>query len=113
MTIEHVSVEQLEHAANLKVSAEVRAWLARRGLRQAWLAEVIGVSQSVVSKRLRGVLPFTAPELLLIASALDISLGELLGGIVNEKNPHPVGGGSFFVHPVVPPVGLEPTTKGL
>lgn len=84
----------LERTANLKVSSEVRAWLARKGLRQIWLAELLGVGQSAVSKRLRGVLPFTAPELMMIANALDVSLAELLGELVNEKNPHPVDGGS-------------------
>ncbi len=98
---------QLE--ANLKVSGEIRAWLARRGLRQAWLSDVLGLSQSVVSKRLRGQLSFTAPELLMIASALDISLGELLGGIVNERNPQPVAEGSS----VVAGGGFEPPTSGL
>ncbi|MGZ1492532.1 helix-turn-helix domain-containing protein [Brevibacterium sediminis] len=71
--------------------------MARLEVRQSWLGDVLGLSQSVVSKRLRGLLPFTGPELLLIASAMNISLGELLGGIVNEKNPHPVDGGSSGV----------------
>lgn len=99
-----------ELEANLKVSGEVRAWLARRGLRQIWLADTLGLSQSVVSKRLRGLLPFTAPELIKIASSLNISLGELLGGIVNEKNPQPAAGGSSFS---VAGEGFEPSTSGL
>ena len=84
----------LEREANLKVSNEVRAWLARRGVKQFTVAELLGIGQSAISKRLRGVLPFSAAELMLIANALDISLAELLGDLVNEKNPHPVDGGS-------------------
>ncbi|MGO2943989.1 MAG: helix-turn-helix domain-containing protein [Brevibacterium aurantiacum] len=84
----------IERSANLKVSSEVRAWLARRGFRQVWLSDLLGVGQSAISKRLRGVLPFTAPELMMIANALDVSLAELLGDLVNEKNPHPMDGGS-------------------
>lgn len=110
MTTTYVDPRTAETAANLKISGEVRAWMARRGLKQVWLADVLGVGQSAVSKRLRGQLPFTAPELLLIASALDISLGELLGGIVNEKNPHPMGEGSSFS---VAGEGFEPSTSGL
>ena len=94
MTIQADTEVDPERAANLKISAEVRAWMARLELRQSWLGGVLDLSQSVVSKRLRGLLPFTGPELLKIASSMDISLGELLGGIVNEKNPHPVDGGS-------------------
>lgn len=97
MTIQADTGIDSERAANLKISAEVRAWMARLEVRQSWLGDVLGLSQSVVSKRLRGLLPFTGPELLLIASAMSISLGELLGGIVNEKNPHPVDGGSSGV----------------
>ncbi|MYM19704.1 helix-turn-helix domain-containing protein [Brevibacterium sp. 5221] len=88
-----------EQAANLQVSGEIRAWLGRRGLRQAWLADLLGVGQSAVSKRLRGVLPFTVPELFTIAAALDISLGELLGDVVNEKLPHPrTDGGAEVIY---------------
>ncbi|AZL07539.1 helix-turn-helix domain-containing protein [Brevibacterium aurantiacum] len=97
MTTSFEPAIDLERTANLKVSSEVRAWLARRGLKQLWLAELLGVGQSAVSKRLRGALPFTAPELMMIANALDISLAELLGELVNEKNPHPMDGGSSGV----------------
>ncbi|AZT95297.1 helix-turn-helix domain-containing protein [Brevibacterium aurantiacum] len=97
MTTSFEPAVELERSANLKVSSEVRAWLARRGLRQIWLADLLGVGQSAVSKRLRGALPFTAPELMMIANALEISLAELLGELVNEKNPHPMDGGSSTV----------------
>lgn len=75
-------------------SSFARAWIARRGLSQGWLAQVLGLSQSVVSKRLRGVLPFSVPEVMMTATALDLSLAQLLGSkLSNEKDPHPVGEG--------------------
>ena len=106
--------KDLETIANLKVSAEVRAWMARRDLKQIWLAEILGIGQSAVSKRLRGALPFTAPELLLIATALELSLGELLGGLAHEKSPHPVGEGlGSSTGAGVAVAGLDPATSRL
>ncbi|MFC5426279.1 helix-turn-helix domain-containing protein [Brevibacterium otitidis] len=89
----------------------MRAWLARRGLNQLWLAELLGIGQSAISKRLRGVLPFSVPELMLTATALNLSLAELLGNeLVNERSPHPKGGGSASV---VAGAGLDPATSRL
>lgn len=69
---------------------EVRAWLGRRNLQQKDLAEALGLTQSSVSLRLSGKMPFTLDDLASIASWLDITLGELLGaGVVNAKNPRP------------------------
>lgn len=110
MNTKSVTKDNTIAVVNMRIAGEVRAWVARRGLTQGWLAEVLGISQSVVSKRLRGVLPFSAAELFIIASALGLSLVELLGDdLVNEKNPHLVGEGSNRVAGG----GFEPPTSGL
>lgn len=66
------------HTPTQTVGANIRAEVARRGLTQAALAEVIGVSQSQLSKRLRGVIPFDVNEVAAIANALDVPITELV-----------------------------------
>lgn len=63
-----------------EVGANVRAELARRDRSQADLARAIGVSQSGISKRLRGVIAFDVNELTDIARFLDVPLSDLLAG---------------------------------
>ncbi|WP_101574915.1 helix-turn-helix transcriptional regulator [Brevibacterium sp. 239c] len=83
---------------NQRVGLEVRAWMVRKQLKQADLAQILGFAQKNVSNRLRGQMPFRIDELMTIASYMDITLGQLLGEeIVNEKNPHPMDGGSSTV----------------
>lgn len=73
-----------------RVGAEVRAWMARLGVRQKAVAELLQIAQPGVSARLRGQVAFDVEELALIAQAFNISLGELLGNsLVNEKSPRP------------------------
>ena len=45
-----------------------------------WLATKVGISNSAMSERLRGTLPFLADELELIAAALKIDAGEFYRG---------------------------------
>lgn len=75
---------------NSMVAAEVRAWLARSGKRQADLAAALGVSQSGISHRLRARVAFTLEELATIAEVFDITLAELLGPVVLQarRSPH-------------------------
>ena len=90
MTIDAVSRRSETSNFNAQVGSEVRAWMARRGVRQRHLAEVLEIPQSSVSIRLNGRHPFTLEELAIIATAFDISIAELLGqGLVETKNPRP------------------------
>lgn len=75
---------------NSMVAAEVRAWLARSGKRQADLAAALGVSQSGISHRLRARVAFTLEELATIAEVFDITLAELLGPVILQarRSPH-------------------------
>ena len=80
---------------NVRVANEVRSWLARRQLTQRQLASVLGISPGSLSFRMKGKTPWTFSELVVAANWLDISLAQLLGEeLVNEKNPHPMDGGS-------------------
>lgn len=60
------------------VGATVRAELARAGKSQTDLAAVLGVTQTAVSKRLRGVTPFDVNELAAVADALGLDLAVLI-----------------------------------
>ena len=96
---------------NERIGAEVRAWMARRELRQIDVADVLGVAQKNVSRRLRGEIPFRIDELLTLARFMGITLAQLLGEeIVNEKNPQPVAEGSSIL---VAGGGFEPPTSGV
>lgn len=61
-----------------QTGANVRAEMARKGVSQEELAARLGFSQSVVSKRLRGITPFDINELTLIAQHLGVPLASLL-----------------------------------
>ena len=84
------SAYEIHDIATLGLASEVRAWMGRRGLRQVDIAQAIGVTQTQISARLRGQIPFTFEQLIQIAAVMDITLSELLGErILNEKHPRP------------------------
>lgn len=62
------------------VSSEVRAWMARRGLKQADLATALGVTRQAVSLRLSGKTAWTVDDLAVVAKVLDIPITALLSG---------------------------------
>ena len=58
-----------------------------KGITQAELAESTGISQSQISKQMRGTRDINIDELSAIADALDISLVELIRTAEQELNP--------------------------
>lgn len=60
------------------VGSNIRAELARRGLSQRDLATHLGISQSQLSKRLRGQIDLSVAELSAAAAYLDVPIGALL-----------------------------------
>lgn len=60
------------------VAAEVRAELARAGIRQADLADLAEISPQALSRKLHGKTPITVEELLRIAAALNLNPSDLL-----------------------------------
>lgn len=59
----------------------------RKGITQAELSESTGISQSQISKQMRGTRDINIDELSAIADALDISLVELIRKAEQETNP--------------------------
>lgn len=63
------------------VAANVKAEMARRSHSQNTLAPLVGMRQQALSRRLSGKTAFTIDELATIATALGVSLADLIGGV--------------------------------
>lgn len=82
----------------VRLGAEVRAWLGRRNVSQRQLAAMLGMNPTALNFRIQGKRSFDVTELLKIASLLDITLAQLMGDeLLNEKSPRQIGGGTMFV----------------
>ena len=62
------------HPIDRKVGANVRAEMARAGKTQEQVAAALRVGQASVSDRLRGVVPFHIPELVVLSRELGVPL---------------------------------------
>lgn len=62
----------------LLVSREVRAWMARRDVKQEALAKALGITQPSLSMRLRGRTRWTVQDLATVSRVLDVPVSELL-----------------------------------
>lgn len=60
------------------VAAEIRGLIAKNRGKQADLAEVLGMAQSSLSRRLSGLLPFTLGEAQQVADHYGVPLASLL-----------------------------------
>jgi transcriptional regulator with XRE-family HTH domain len=63
------------------VAAEVRAEMARQRMSQVKLAELLGVAQQTISRRIVGEVPFDVTELVQIADLLKVSVTQFLGTV--------------------------------
>lgn len=63
------------------IAANVRAWMGRRNVTQTALAAHLGCSQPVVSRRVRGEMPFDTDELIAIAGLLRCDLSDLVENV--------------------------------
>lgn len=75
----------VEHL-NERVARELRALQARHGVSQSTLAEVIGVSQSQMSKRLKGTLPLRLDEVQRLSAFFGIKPSQLLAAAEDETS---------------------------
>lgn len=65
-------------AVRKQIGKNVRAELVRQGLGQDALAEMLGISQPQISKRLAGSIGFEAAELVWVAEALRVPVARLM-----------------------------------
>lgn len=69
------------------VAAQVRAEMARRGLKQRQLAEALGVSQQAVSPKYNGHRAYSQRDIWAICDWLGITVVQLLGELGQEIRP--------------------------
>ena len=84
------------NGGNAIVAANVRAELGRAGLKQGALADVLGLSEMAVSRRLGDTTEFTAGEIVLLAEFFAVSPGDLFftrTSGTTRPDPAPAGGG--------------------
>ena len=78
------------YTATEAVAREIRGLLAKAGLAQKDVANILAITQAGVSDRLRGKQNFSLDELFTLAGALDLTVGDLLGdSIVSARVPEP------------------------
>lgn len=80
---------------NEYVGEQAHMLLWRAGVPQKQLAEVIGVTQSTLSKKMRGTVPWTVEELVAAADFLGVDPGVLLPR--KDSNLQPAGYGYGLV----------------
>lgn len=64
---------------SVRVAARVRGLAAEQGVTQMQVAEHLGLAQTAVSKRFRGVTPWPLDELERMAELLGVDLPDLIG----------------------------------
>ena len=69
------------------VAANVRAEAARRGYNQVRLGKTLGISQGAITKRWRGERPWQLEELDSLATALGVSVADLVTPTGREVRP--------------------------
>ena len=75
----------MSRATTKRVSANLRAEVARQRIPQADLAKALLLSQPAVSRRLQGRTPLTVDELVQCASLLGVTPADLLADGATKK----------------------------
>lgn len=71
----------------VELGANVHAAMWRRKVTQAQLGAMLGLSQSLMSKKIRGQVPTTVTDLMRIAGALGVDAGDLLPRLDSNQEP--------------------------
>lgn len=82
-TERHPTMTESTPTANERIAANVRAEMARAGVRQSDLATQLHMTQSAISSRLRSVKAFDVDELAGVAGVLGVDVLDLLDGVVD------------------------------
>lgn len=69
------------------ICAELKAHMARRGLRQRHIAQALGVDQQWVSRRLNGDVHFSIDDLEAFCTVLNVDVKDLLSGLPTAPVP--------------------------
>lgn len=91
-----------------QIAANVRAEMARAQVSIKEMADSVGMKPDALSKRLRGVVLFSTPELGLVADRLGLTFSDLTGRSAREEqasqvSPAPSGASPEADKPMDPP----------
>lgn len=76
--VAYANIAYMQRSLEVLIVAEVRAEIARQGVTAAAIARSAGMTQSSLSRRLRGLQPLSAGELVLICEALGLQASEMV-----------------------------------
>ncbi len=93
-----LAVSSSEPTLREVVTAEVRANMARFGLKQKDLGDLLQINQSQASKKLRGITALTLDEVDLIADWLSTSPAVLMGYALEPRPRKPENTNALCAH---------------
>lgn len=85
---------------SIELGAHIHQAMWSRRISQKQLADVLGIAQTGISTRLRGKVPFSVPELVVVAQALGLSPAELLARATGEALPSFTAASAVATHAV-------------
>ena len=91
---------------DMLVGTRVHMLMWERGVKQIALAPKLGITQTGLSKKLKGRVGWSVSDLIAVARELDTTVAYLVGESENRHPDLPNGGSQSVVHPP----GLEPGT---
>ncbi|EPD32072.1 hypothetical protein HMPREF9306_01634 [Propionimicrobium lymphophilum ACS-093-V-SCH5] len=86
MTAQALTESETSFNSSERLTMEIRATLARFGLKQKDLAAVLGIAQPSASRKLKGKTPFTLDELDIMADWFSTT-PQVLMGFASEPRP--------------------------
>jgi len=89
-----------EQSVDIQIGERVHQMLFRKRLSQTKVAPKMGISQSVLSRKLRGEIIWTAEDVLAAAQILDVPVTALLPRL--DLNQQPSGSPSPQVGAIIP-----------
>ena len=100
---------QVDHEADTAVGRRVHMLMWDRQLKQTELAPRLGIEQSALSKKLRGIRPWSLDEVVAVARELRTSVAYLIGEVdemgkwctPRDLNPEPTVSGPAHLAPVI------------
>lgn len=107
LTLNQVGI--IKQTVDERISAATRALVALHGMRNADLADVLGIGQNSVFMKLRGDSPWKAAEVAPVAEYFGVPISIIFDGMaaVNNEEAPALPSGDFRV---VRHQGLEPRT---
>ena len=107
LTLNQVGI--IKQTVDERISAATRTLVALHGMRNADLADVLGIGQNSVFMKLRGDSPWKAAEVALVAEYFGVPISIIFDGMaaVNNEEAPALPSGGFRV---VRHQGLEPRT---